>query len=233
MGLGAFIAGCGGGGVVPTDRPPTITEAALTPTELPAGGGTVTITVGATDDRQVVRVTARINGPDGVRTIALSLVGSTYQATYAAPPNPGPDDQAYAVQVTARDNGGNTSAPRQLAFIVQSPAGAPSITDAGVIPAELRFPGGTVSVEVTVANSGGVSAVSAEVTGPSGTSTVALTGGGPSYHGTYVAAANPGPNDQRYGIEVIVRDSQGDVCDSATLAFTVKAPSQPPEEPPL
>ena len=106
-------------------EPPSITEASLTPSELRFTGGTVTITVKATDDGTVAQVAAVVDGPPGASMLDLAASGDHYEATYPASANPGPTDDVYSVEVTATDDRGYVSAPRALTFTVTAPAAPP------------------------------------------------------------------------------------------------------------
>ena len=120
MGLSALVAGCGGGqgnGNVS----PIITDASVTPSELRFTGGTVTIAAKATDDESVDQVLAVVEGPAGPSTLPLALSSDYYACDYSAPPNPGPADQVYSVEVRATDNRGIVSVPETRSFTVAAP----------------------------------------------------------------------------------------------------------------
>jgi len=125
LALTVFIAGCGGGGGVPPNQPPTVTTATVAPAELPFIGGTVTITAEVTDDDTVATVSAQVAGAGGTDTVTLALNGEQYTGDYVADGNPGPDEDAYTVTVTATDNKGATSDPVSRDFTVAEPSTPP------------------------------------------------------------------------------------------------------------
>ncbi len=123
------IAGCGGGGGVPENQPPTITSATVAPTELYFIGGTVTITAQVTDDDTVATVSAQVAGPGGTATVALTLSGAQYTGEYVAVANSESDEDAYTVTVTATDNKGATSDPVSRDFKVAGLPWPPGLPD--------------------------------------------------------------------------------------------------------
>ncbi len=124
LALTVFMAGCGGGGGAP-NQPPTVTTATVAPAELSFIGGTVTITAEVTDDDTVATVSAKVVGSGDTDTVTLALNGEQYTGDYVADGNPGPDEEAYTVTVTATDNDGATSDPVSRDFTVAEPSTPP------------------------------------------------------------------------------------------------------------
>lgn len=120
------IAGCGGGGGVPENEPPTVTSATVAPTELSFIGGTVAITAEVTDDDTVATVSAQVAGPGGTATVALTLSGGQYTGEYVADANSGPDEDVYTVTVTATDNKGAIGEAVNTSFTVAVPSTPPA-----------------------------------------------------------------------------------------------------------
>ena len=118
------IAGCGGGGGVPENQPPTISAVTVAPTNVAFIGGTVTITAQVTDDDTVATVSAEVAGPGAdPDTVSLSLDGEEYSGDYVADKNLEPEEDVYTVTVTATDNKGEKTDSEMKDFKV---AGLPT-----------------------------------------------------------------------------------------------------------
>ncbi len=108
---------------------------------------------------------------------------------------------------------------------------APTVTSLSVVPSQLGYTGGTVTITAQATDDSQVASVSASVAGPSGTETVALTAAGNDYAGTYTAAGNLGPGAAAYSVSVTATDDDGATSDAATAGFTVASISPPPPRP--
>jgi hypothetical protein len=93
------------------DEYPYVSEATLMPPLLPPGGGTVTISAEASDNRGISEIFALIAGPGGTYSeVPLNAISfSRFEGTFAAPANSGPLAAEYLVEVIARDDIGQES----------------------------------------------------------------------------------------------------------------------------
>jgi len=125
LSIGALVAafsGCGGGGggtTLTDTTAPSITNADADAPDTYAGGS-VTFSATVTDAGGVKSVTAIVTDPNGSKSSLLSLQGedSKYTGTYTgAKENDLPYAVTYTIELTAKDNAGNT-ATETIAFEV-------------------------------------------------------------------------------------------------------------------
>jgi len=100
---------CGTFEVAADTVPPVILACDVTPRELPAGGGTITITATVTDAIPLANVVAVVVRPNGnLVRVTLQAAGSdTFTGQWLVPANDSPGRQTYAVNVDATDLVGN------------------------------------------------------------------------------------------------------------------------------
>jgi hypothetical protein len=128
---------------LPFDQYPYVVQPELTPSYLPAEGGPTTISVYASDDHSVANVYALLTTlPGGGDTeLTLSPRGENrYEATFTAPPNPGPLAAEHLVEIIAEDDIGQQTRVTAGTLVVEPPPPAPpSIGQLKTSPATLRF----------------------------------------------------------------------------------------------
>jgi hypothetical protein len=88
------------------DEAPSVSDPSVEPRELPAAGGTVTISVTASDNRGISSAEATIALPDGGSVVVpLEPISfSRFEGTFTAPANSGTTAQQYAIQAIAYDD---------------------------------------------------------------------------------------------------------------------------------
>jgi hypothetical protein len=103
---------------------PVLSHASIAPRTLPSDGGTVTISVTATDNVAVASVVATIVQPNKTKvTVTLQRgQGNSYSAPFTAPANTTTKTQTYSVTLVATDTVGLKSATASAgSFTVQHP----------------------------------------------------------------------------------------------------------------
>lgn len=155
----------------PSDTiPPTLSNPQITtspptnPVRLPSTGGTVTVSVQATDtDSGVASATATVIGPNGSEpTINLTLSGGnaqngTWTGTFTAPANTGNTPVEYQVIFNATDIANNQSAPSEAVtftvdplFAIEADARVYHINTVPAMPTvHARLRGGPANVQVS------------------------------------------------------------------------------------
>ncbi|MET0325803.1 MAG: hypothetical protein ABW219_11310 [Ilumatobacteraceae bacterium] len=161
------------------DEPPMVWDPTLTPTSLPAAGGTMTIGVSAWDQRGILDAGATVTGSDGSASyLELTAVsGDRFEAAFTAPPNTAVTEVRYGVSVAARDDiGQETTIDAGTLTVAGRPPAAPSnlsVSPPARVLGPVR-PGGSVTGTVVVRNTGapGGAAVRAAVSGDGAAFTV-------------------------------------------------------------
>ncbi len=110
------------------DEAPIASDPTVEPRELPAAGGTVTISAAASDNRGISEVYANVVLPDG-SSASVPLEGnasSRYEGTYRVPANTGTTAQQYAIEVVALDDIGQQGTVDAGVVTVAAPAPPPA-----------------------------------------------------------------------------------------------------------
>lgn len=104
------------------DEPPYATEAQLTPSLLPAEGGTFTISAQAGDNRSLTGLFATVSTLNGSLEVPLQQVSpGRFEGSYALPANPGPAPLEYVVEVVAQDDVGQEGRASAGIVTVEAP----------------------------------------------------------------------------------------------------------------
>jgi hypothetical protein len=108
------------------DQAPYVSDPLVQPRDLPAAGGTATISATATDDRSIADVFAIVTSPGGATTdVWMAPVSSSqFEAAFTAPANTTAAAETYAVLVVAQDDIGQSASADGGVFTVaaQPPA---------------------------------------------------------------------------------------------------------------
>jgi hypothetical protein len=211
----------------PEDSPPTINGTTISPAGVPYTGGTVTITVEATDDVGVESVYADVRDFfGGGTTVELLATGpNTYSGTVDVGPNYTDTPVSYGVGVTVTDTSGattweefagNIDVDAQPQFDEPPSAYAPAVS-----PRELPAAGGEVTLAFSAWDLRGITWASATVTLPNGETTEVTTEpiSSDRFEGTFTAPPNTGSTPQTYSIEFTAYDDIGqwDALDGGTV----------------
>jgi hypothetical protein len=88
------------------DEPPTVSDPFVSPRDLPASGGPVTLRVSAYDLRGISYAYARVTAPDGGLTDVelIPISSSEFEGVFEAPANTTGDPLTYGVKMTALDD---------------------------------------------------------------------------------------------------------------------------------
>ncbi|HTE20264.1 MAG TPA: hypothetical protein VK689_18010 [Armatimonadota bacterium] len=219
-------------------RAPVVTSCSVTPTALPAQGGTATISMEATDligvENPRAFVSRRIiaRGRPGTRgqqgeTVPLTRVsGNRYEGTFNAAPNTTTQPVAYSVSVLATDPAGNTAEEACEDITVAGAAGdtqAPRISDCVVSPRSLPSAGGSVNISAVVVDNSGASQVTAQVTNSGGsTVSIPLTPDKDNrYRGSFSAPPTGSTGPERYQVLIVARDASGNEASESCGHVTV------------
>ncbi|HEU4754913.1 MAG TPA: hypothetical protein VFU47_17530, partial [Armatimonadota bacterium] len=90
--------------------PPVLADCQVSPRQLPNSGGTVQLSVNASDDVGLANVSVVLTNPDGTTTtLPLKAGKGPFFTTFTAPPNNTPRAQVYGVRFTAEDTSDNTA----------------------------------------------------------------------------------------------------------------------------
>lgn len=209
------------------EDPPVVTDASVTPTQLPKAGGTVTITATVTDDVGVQQVYAEISGSDGSYTsVGLAhTTGSTYQGTTTIPGNGTEEERSYSIVVFAADAAQNYSegvGAGEVSVEAQPQMDPyPWVSNTTVAPRDLPSGGGDVTIGAIATDNRSVNEVYAQVSGPDGfEAAVELFGDGTDhYEGVLTLPANPTASARQYSVTVYASDDIGqqDSDDGGTI----------------
>jgi hypothetical protein len=95
----------------PVDDPPAVSDASVSPSNVPSGGGTVTLSARASDRYGITEANAVVTRPDGTdETVPLTNAGGDlYTAQYSVPANTGTTGQSYLVNFVFEDDAGQES----------------------------------------------------------------------------------------------------------------------------
>jgi len=121
-------------GVTPVagNTPPSFGQVSVSPTQVDFTGGPVQLSAHVTDpDNSPARVVALVSTSGTLTGVPLTLTGTVYTGTFAAPANAGAQNRSYQVYFTATDapNGSNQSitSPEQPSFTVRALATPPDM----------------------------------------------------------------------------------------------------------
>ena len=150
--------------------PPVITSPSITPSFLPATGGTLTVTATVTDAGVGVQYN-NINATilqDGAQLTSITLSnggnGSSYSGSYSLGVNAGSSSHVYTAVIYAYDQNGNQANLAAVGACTQAGnAAGPLVTTAMLTPETLPATGGTLFLSATVTDSTGVQSVHATV----------------------------------------------------------------------
>ena len=201
-------------GQPPFDERPDVFDPEVTPTTLPSGGGDVSISAAATDDRAVSEVYAYITGENVSEVVPLGgEVSGRYSATWTAPPNAGESDLTYSIEITALDDIGqdDTEYAGDVTVAGTPPFDeVPDVFDPTLDPVALPHTGGPVDISASATDDRAVSEVYATITSATGTEVVPLDGISASrYAATWDAPPNTSPGDATYTVEISALDDIG------------------------
>jgi len=95
----------------PVDDPPAVSDALVSPANVPSGGGTVTLSARASDRYGISEANAVVSRPDGTdETVPLTNTsGDLYSAQYTVPANTETTGQSYLVNFVFKDDAGQES----------------------------------------------------------------------------------------------------------------------------
>ena len=155
--------------VVANDNtPPLITNATLTPTSIPAAGGTLTVTATVTDAGSGVSSVLATILYDGTvydfyhgETTQITLSNDGSGNVYSGTCTLGPNDYGISnctANITATDAAGNSVTVVANGSCVQpseTPVVPPAISDAELLPATLPAAGGTITINATITDDAG------------------------------------------------------------------------------
>jgi hypothetical protein len=115
-------------GEPPFDEPPSVSAASVSPTSLPAGGGSIVIRATATDNLGITESFATIDLPGGgTAVVALEPVSFTeFEGTYVVPANNLAGSLRYPVHVTVLDEAGGSDSADPGAVTVAGRGGKAS-----------------------------------------------------------------------------------------------------------
>jgi ABC-type phosphate transport system substrate-binding protein len=219
LGLLVLCAGlwAGASPAAADENPPTVADGSVTPSQLPAEGGFVTISATVSDDDGVASVDAELIGSNGsFQAISLKDQGAgRYTAKTRLPANFDTESEVgYQVYVNALDTASNSSTE----FIGEASVAAapqfdeaPIVSDASVAPRRLPAAGGEVTIEATATDNRSVSEAGATVNLPGGGSAavvlepISFT----RFRGTFTAPANTSSQPVSYAVTVFAYDDIG------------------------
>lgn len=166
------------------DNPPIINSVTVVPTDLPAEGGSATITVDAIDDYGIFMAYADVAASgDSVESVQLlPSSSSTYSGTVNLAPNQSAEDVVYGVSITVTDTAGATdSAPGDAITVAGTPASA--LSKLTLSKRKVDFGrvqgGGRVTQKIILTNTGVATSVSGVIPVPGGRFRVAGSRGEP------------------------------------------------------
>jgi hypothetical protein len=110
------------------DETPWVSMASLNPPVLPSSGGPVTISAQAGDNSGLSAVFALITPVSGGASTEVGLNGvsaGSFEGTWEAPPNSGPLDAEYIVEIVVRDDIGQEGRALAGTVTVEAPEVAP------------------------------------------------------------------------------------------------------------
>ena len=216
------------------DDPPEILSTSVVPAGLGYEGGTVTISVEATDDIGIASVSASIYGPDGsIDGVELSSAGSgTYSNTYDIGPNLTDSPVSWSIEVWVTDTSGGQASTFASGVEVDAQPQfdePPTVWDPSITPDSLTAAGGEVTISMLATDLRGITWASAAITDPAGAASdielLPIDSG--RFAGTYAAPANATESAQDYAVTVAAQDDIGQETRIDAGTFTVAAASTP------
>ncbi|HEY4779077.1 MAG TPA: hypothetical protein VIH47_05745 [Solirubrobacterales bacterium] len=226
----ATAAACGEEGT--EDTGPLIKEAKVSPSILPAEGGTGAISVRVEDDCGVQQVYATIYGPEGIYMSFemlpvedINTNARAYRSESQIPANFQESAVSYGVIISAEDTNGafaETYAGDIEVAGVQFDE-PPYVTDPSISPTALPATGGPVKIAISASDNRGLGNVFAIVNFPGGIEKeVTLEPISSSrFVGTFVAPANKGAYVQHYSVAMFAEDDIGQTTGAYGGVFTV------------
>ncbi len=215
---------------------PVLSNFSATPNSLGPDGGTVTISVDATDDGGVSGVGATVylfdGGVTGVELEATDPeVPDTYSGTVEIPANNSNEPVSHTIEVSATDTAGETTLELLGSIEVEGQPvfdQAPYVSDPSLDPTNLPSDGGSVTIGVTATDDRSISEVYADVTDPVGEQTrVQLDPiSGSRFESAWTAPANLGTDPEPYTVTITALDDIGQPGDVDAGQVTV-AGAQP------
>jgi hypothetical protein len=235
LAMPTFAAACETG----EDTGPLITEASLTPANLPSEGGTGIISARAADDCGVQRVIAEINTGEG-NFVSFELLPAedintnarVYRGEFEVPRNSFESPVDYLGTISAESTGGLLA--EAFAGEIEV-AGAPPfdekpfLFDPSVTPSVWGGLGGTSTIAVSATDNRGIASAYAIVTLPSGREeTIPLEPISSSiFVGRLTVPGNPGDSPRGYGVAAFAEDDIGQTTSINAGSVTVEPKGTP------
>jgi len=223
-------AACGEGG---EDTGPLVSEASVSPGNLPWQGGTVVIKAKVEDDCGIQQVYGEVSGTEAnyfaVQMLPFEVLDSNatiYQGEFMAPPNYQEWSVGYQVTVLAEDtNGAYAEAYAGETNVEGTPQfdEPPYVSNAGVTPSYLGTEGGWVTISADVSDTRSVAGAFAIVTLPDnsqqevGLEAVSFS----HFVGHFKAPANFNPLAEKYSAQVYGEDDIGQQDSEGAGTFAV------------
>jgi hypothetical protein len=237
LALPAGAAACGEDGT--EDTGPLVTEAKLTPANLPSEGGTGVISARVEDDCGVQQVYAEINSTEGtyigfqlLPTEALNSNSAVYRGEFQIPANFQEWEVGYQGNVSAEDTNGAFAEAYAGEIDV---AGMPPFDEPPYISAASSAPsvwgawGGTTKISAEASDTRSLASVYAIVTNPDNSETEIPLGATSFSHfeGTLELPANFTGEPQIYSVAVFAEDDIGQTTGAYGGAITVEPKGTP------
>jgi hypothetical protein len=233
----AGAAACGEEG--PEDTGPLVTEAKLTPANLPPEGGTGVISARVEDDCGVQQVYAEINSTEGMYigfqllpTEALNSNSAIYRGEFQVPANFQEWEVGYQGNVSAEDtNGAFAEAYAGEIDVAGLPPfdEPPYISTASSAPSVWGAWGGTTRISVEASDTRSLASVYAVVTNPDDSETEISLGATSFTHfeGVLELPANFTGESQIYSVAVFAEDDIGQTTGAYGGAIAVEPKGTP------
>ncbi|HWA54957.1 MAG TPA: substrate-binding domain-containing protein [Solirubrobacterales bacterium] len=238
LALPASAAACGEEGE--EDTGPLITEAHLTPGNLPHEGGTGVISARVEDDCGVQQVYAEISSTEGFYTSFellpfedINTNARVYRGEFQVPANWQEWSVGYQVSIHAEDTNGAFEEAYAGEIDVEGVPPfdeAPIVGETSVTPRQLSASGGPVTIRARATDARGVSEAFATITqiGSGETFQVQME---PVdfdvFEGVFEAPANSGTEPANYLVEVTALDDIGQPASANAGRISVAAPASP------
>jgi Tol biopolymer transport system component len=147
----------------PDDKVPALSSAQASPAEVPASGGTVHLSITATDNRGVTGVQALVGLPSGpgdplnLQRASGTDTDGSWEGDFQIPANDSTTPQAYSFQFLARDAAGNQALTQNPVLVTVGPGGGDP--EFSIDPLRLNFPATPIAhsalLELHITNTGG------------------------------------------------------------------------------